>query len=129
MKYIVHTRFKGKAICGEVNLPALTECDALFGMISKDYQPLCLTTSENAHNYFARNDDGRGVERGQLIKDIKKLLAPKDDQSDQERWNKIWEDEFCQKFKKSDNSDWIWNQDFYEAEIEDLQYIYNLISK
>ena len=126
MKYIIHTRFKGKAICGEVNLPALTECDAVFKMISKDHQPLCLTTSENAHNYFARNDDGRGLERGQLIKDIKNLLASKDNQ---ERWNKIWEDEFCQKFKRSDNSDWIWNQDFYEAEIEDLQYIYNLISK
>lgn len=126
MKYIIHTRFKGKAICGEVNLPALTECDAVFKMISKDHQPLCLTTSENAHNYFARNDDGRGLERGQLIKDIKNLLASKDNQ---ERWNKIWEDEFCQKFKRSDNSDWIWNQDFYDAEIEDLQYIYNLISK
>ena len=34
VKYIVHKRFKDKAICGDVNLPALTECESHDGFIT-----------------------------------------------------------------------------------------------
>ena len=33
MKYVVHRRFKDKAICGEVNLPAMTMCEETNGYI------------------------------------------------------------------------------------------------
>lgn len=33
MKYVVHRRFKDKAICGEVNLPAMTMCEEANGYI------------------------------------------------------------------------------------------------
>lgn len=33
MNYIVHKRFKQKALCGDVNLPATTECDLVGGVI------------------------------------------------------------------------------------------------
>ena len=33
MKYVVHRRFKDKAICGEVNLPAMTMCEEANGYV------------------------------------------------------------------------------------------------
>ena len=58
MRYIVYKRFKEKALCGEINIPALTECDEHNGIIFLKDKPLCFTTSENAHNHFVINDDG-----------------------------------------------------------------------
>lgn len=129
MDYITHTRFKTKAICGEVNLPAMTEVELKDNMLYYQNKPLCVITSENAHNYFARNDDGQGMERGRLIYQIQKILQKKDEKY-QSRWDKIWNDEKCQKYKRKEYADfWLWNHAFYNAEIEDLQYIYNLIQK
>lgn len=127
MKYIVHTRFKAKAICGEVNLPALTEVELKDNMIYWQDKPLCVITSENAHKYFARNDDGQGMERGRLTQAIQQSLQ-KQDNKYQDRWDKVWEDELCRKYKRKEYADyWLWNTDFFNAPIEDLRYIYNLI--
>ena len=57
MKYVVHRRFKDKAICGEVNLPAMTMCEEANGYIFHGDKLLCVVTSENAHQFFARDDD------------------------------------------------------------------------
>ena len=127
MKYIVHTRFKAKAICGEVNLPALTEVELKDNMLYWQDKPLCVITSENAHTYFARNDDGQGMERGRLTQAITKTLENNDDKY-QERWDKVWEDAICQKYKRTEYADyWLWNTAFYNADIEDVQHIYKLI--
>ena len=64
MKYVVHRRFKDKAICGEVNLPAMTMCEEANGYIFHGDKLLCVVTSENAHQFFARDDDGAGMLRG-----------------------------------------------------------------
>lgn len=127
VKYIVHRRFKEKAICGNVNLPAFTECQYKNGIIMINNQPLCLATSENAHQYFAINNDGRGMERGSLTQSIQKILS-KRDANHQTRWNKVWEDTLCQKYKRTEYSDyWLWNHHFFNANIEDLRYIIELI--
>lgn len=127
MKYIVYKRFKEKALCGQVNLPALTECEEHKGIIYFDNKPLCYITSENAHGYFAINEDGKGIERGSVIQKIINILKHKDENY-QKRWNKIWEDEISQKYKRIEHPDhWLWNHDFYNANIEDLIYILNLI--
>lgn len=129
MKYIVHTRFKAKAICGEVNLPALTEVNLKDNMLYYQDKQLCVITSENAHKYFARNDDNNGMERGRLTQLIKSILE-KNDEKHQDRWDKIWEDELCQKYKRIEYADyWLWNTAFFNAPIEDLRYIYNLIKE
>lgn len=127
MNYIVHARFKGKAICGEVNLPALTEVELKDNMLYWQDKPLCVITSENAHKYFARNDDGNGMERGRLTQEIMRTLANTDDKY-QERWDKVWDDAICQKYKRTEYADyWLWNTAFFNASIEDLQHIYQLI--
>lgn len=127
MKYIAHKRFKGKAICGEVNIPAQTECSLQDGVILCDDLPICFSTSEIAHQYFAPNDDGNGMKRGKLTQAIQKTLSKRDDNY-QPRWDKIWEDELCQKYKREEYADyWLWNHDFFNADIEDLRYIAHLI--
>ena len=128
MEYITHRRFKQLALCGPVNLPYGTECTIIDDCIStKDGEPLCLPTSENAYQYFSRNDDGRGLERGKLITAIKTALE-KRDSGWQERWDKVWADLSLWRFKRREHQDhWIWNYDFYNAEITDLQRIAALV--
>lgn len=129
MKYITYKRFKDRAICGDVNIPANTECEERNGMIYYNNNPICLITSENAHMHFTVNDDGEGMKRGKIIHDINLLLRRKDDNY-QSRWDRVWEDELCQKYKRPEHQDhWLWNHEFYNADINDLEYILNLIQK
>lgn len=129
MKYILYKRFKDIAICGHVNIPAMTECEEHAGMIYYNNQPLCVISSENAHSHFAVNEDGMGLKRGALVQKITNILKNKDDNY-QVRWDKVWEDELCQKYKRPEHPDhWLWNHEFYNANISDLEYILNLIQK
>lgn len=132
MEYIVCMRFRQKAICGEVNLPAMTKCEAVGNVISFRGKELCVTTSKNAHQYFARNDDGHGMLRGSLIRDIIKALGTNNDHRTdnayQDKWDAVWADSRCQRYKRVEHTDhWLWNHDFYNAPIEDLQYIARLV--
>lgn len=127
MVYIVHRRFKNMALCGSVNLPAMTKLNANDESLFLDGKIICRTTSENAHQYFARDDDGKGMERGKLTQAIQKTLSKRDTKY-QERWNKVWEDSICKRFKRSEFEDhWLWNHDFFNAEIETLKYIASLV--
>ena len=72
MEYITHKRFKGMALCGRVlNLPYGTEL-VLEGEIIKTLSgdAVCAVTSENAKMHFARNNDGKGLQRGKITYDI-----------------------------------------------------------
>lgn len=127
-KYILHRRFKQKCICGEVNIPANTICEEQNGFIMYDNKVLCVFTSEDAHQYFAINDDGNGIKRGKLTQAIQKSLVKQNNH--QERWNKMWDSELCKKYKRVEHEDyWLWNHDFFNASIDDLQQIYNLIKE
>ena len=89
---------------------------------------MCAVNSQNGVDYFAQNDDGRGEERGKLTIEIISVLV-KRDKNYQARWDKVWEDELCQKYRKTGDDDfWLWNCEFYAAPIEDLQYIRKLIT-
>lgn len=127
MQYIVHRRFKDKAICGNVNIPAMSVCEESDGLLTYNEAPICYEASENAHQYFARNDDGNGMVRGKLTQAIQKALAKRDDDY-QNRWDKIWEDSVCQTYKRKEYDDyWLWNHAFFIADIDTLRYIANLI--
>ena len=67
MDYITHRRFKQRAICGSLNLRYGTKVEEQDGLLwMDDVKPICFATSENAKLFFARNDDGMGLERGKL---------------------------------------------------------------
>ena len=126
--YIVTRRAKIDGIGGYVNLPYGTEVSVdNNGFICYQGRPICADTSENAHIYFSQNDDGNGVRRGSLVRAIKNTIERRDSNY-QNRWDKVWKDPLCQKYKIPEFDDfWLWNHDFYNADIEDLKYIANLI--
>lgn len=127
MRYIVHRRFKDKAICGNVNLPAMTVCECDGEMITYNGANLCFIKSENAHQFFALDEDGMGMLRGQLTQAIQKQLAKRDKQY-QERWDKVWADSLCRQYRRKDYEDyWLWSHDFFCTGIDSLRYIANLV--
>lgn len=127
MEYICFKRFKDKALCGNVNIPKSTILYEIDGYLFMVQDRICAHTSQNCYDHFARNDDGHGIERGELTSKIISKLAKRDNKY-QERWDKIWSDMSLLKFKRVEFDDyWLWNHEFYNAKIEDLKYIYNKI--
>ena len=127
MRYIVHKRFKGKAICGDVNLPAMTICECDGTIIRHKGNDICVVKSENAHQFFAIDEDGMGIERGRLTQAIQKTLVERDNNY-QKRWDKVWDDVVCQPYKDEDHDDcWLWNHAFFNADIDVLIHIAKLV--
>lgn len=129
MQYITHHRARIKALCGEVNLPAMTPIEERNGMLYYDGKPLCAERSQNALDYFCRNDDGLGMQRGRITRSIMKALRgdPRE-KAVQDKWDKVWGDALCQKYKRPEHeSHWLWNREFFNAPIDDLKQIASLV--
>ena len=123
MTYLVTRRFKAKTMSGIVNLPYGTACELRGETIYHGGEPLCFVTSENAHNYFSRNDDGQGERRGELVHDILARLK-----SNQGAWDRVWSNLSIRKYKRVEFADyWLFNHDFYNAPVEDLEYILKIV--
>ncbi len=131
MKYIAHRRFKKDAIRGPVNIPAMTELECEDGIIIYRNGIVCYEDCETSHQFFTRNDDGCGMERGRLTQAIMKTLAQtngRDDKEHQERWDRVWNDPACRPYKRADDDEyWLWNHDFFNADIEVLRHIAELV--
>lgn len=127
-QYITVRRTRFKAINGDlINIPWGTPIERRDGILLWDGLPLCTVTSQNAHDYFARNDDGHGLERGRLISAITGQLA-KRDQDYQARWDLVWSDRLCRRYRQRDHADyWLWDHKFFEAILEDLKHIADLV--
>ena len=127
MDYIAIKRAKFHSLSGNVNIPYGTKIDCIDGILSIEGKPLCGDHSQNAYDFFARDDDGNGLLRGKLTQAIKTALQ-KRDKDHQARWDKVWDDAICQKYKRSEHTDyWLWNHDFFNAEIADLHHIAALV--
>ena len=128
MDYICFNRFKQNALCGKVNIRYGTKLDETNNVISHCGNPISYTKSQNAYDYFARNDDGKGLERGKLTAEIIKLLNNRKDGKYQNRWDRIWGDLSLLKYKRPEHDDyWLWNYDFFNASIEELNRIKSMI--
>ena len=104
-----------------------TPVDAVDGFLVHNGRPLCAVTSESAHRYFARNDDGNGKARGALIDAITAKLERKD-AGHQMRWDLLWSDPEAQKLRHPDHADyWLWGHAFFEADMADLEHVAGLI--
>lgn len=127
VQYIVKRRARFNSKSGPVNIPWGTSVDLVGEFLERDGAQLCAVTSKNAHEFFARNDDGQGQERGRLTMAIKDTLEQKD-ANHQARWDKVWEDPLCQKYRREEHADfWVWNHAFFEAPVEDLRHIADLV--
>ena len=128
MDYICFNRFKQNALCGKVNIPYGTKLYEINNIISYCGNLICYIKSQNAYDYFARNDDGKGLERGKLTAEIIKLLNNRKDGKYQDRWDRIWGDLSLLKYKRPEHDDyWLWNFDFFNASIEELNRIKSMI--
>ena len=125
--YIVRRRARFLPICGPVNLPYGTEVSSDGAFLTVNGEKLCSITSQNAYDFFSRNDDGHGLERGKLVEEITSRME-KRDAKHQARWDALWADEVANRLRRKDSPDfWIWSFDFYNADIPDLKHIANLI--
>ena len=77
-KYITKKRMKEAGIAGHVNIPYGTEVEEVDGLIIYKGAAVCAITSRNAHLHFAKNDDGKGLERGALTLAITFRLEKRD---------------------------------------------------
>lgn len=132
--YICRKRAKLNALCGAVNIPYGAEIEADSGFLLYEGSPVCTETSQTAHEYFCYAADGCGEERGRLISQITGTLEHREEYDSenkyQQRWNKVWADELCQKYKRTDHADhWLWNHEFYRAPVNDLRHISGLIKE
>lgn len=131
MEYITFKRYKGPTPAGSVNIPALSICEVINGVVYFNHKPVCAVHSDACDAHFAYNGDGNGVHRGHLTSAIKKQLLRKPNETaeqHQARWDKIWEDKVCAPYKwQIDPERWMWGDNFYTAPIEDLQHIAKLI--
>ena len=133
--YVARRRAKFKGCNGQqVNIPYGSILEAQDGFLLWKGQPLCVDTSQNAHDFFSQNDDDQGQERGALVAAIlSRLEVPpgageKRRAEIQDRWNKVWGDALCQKYKRVEHEDfWIWNHDVYNAPVADLRHIAALV--
>ena len=126
-KYVARGRAKIKGLSGPVNIPwgaVLLEQD---GLLFWNGAAVCGITSQNAYDYFSRDDDGQGRARGQLVADIKARLERRD-KNYQARWDKVWADPLCQRYRRPEHADWwVWSYDFFNAPLDDLKHIADLV--
>ena len=125
--YLCRKRARFDGISGQVNIPYGTALICQDGFLMHQNKRVCWMAIQNAYDFFSQNDDGMGRERGDLVGRILSKLQ-KRDSGYQTRWNKVWEDARCQKYKRPEHEDhWIWNFDFYNGPVEDLRHIAGLI--
>lgn len=127
MRYIVTRRFRCNAICGPVNLPYGTEVTSDGAFLTVNGEKLCSITSQNAYDFFSRNNDGHGLERGKLVHDIRSTLERRDAKY-QARWDRLWADEGANKLRRTEYEDyWLWSFAFYHADVNELRRISRLL--
>lgn len=122
---MTYKRFKDKAICGNVNIPALSECEVIDDFIFYNNKLICRIQSQNSLDHFLSNDDGEGKLRADYIKSIKKLIE-KGNKSDKIKI--LFSDNISNKYRRQEHDDvWLWSYKFYQAPIIDLMHIKSII--
>jgi hypothetical protein len=120
MEYIVHHRFKGMGIRGEVNLPRGTVVNLVGKYLVDASGIICAVTSENAKKYFARNDDGLGLLRGELTH----AIAYRGVNKPGYRFTSAQRNTLATKYERflrEDTEFILFNDKFFAASVEDLQ--------
>lgn len=127
MDYITHRRYRGPDAAGvSQNIRRGTRLSVLGDFIATpEGRGICFTTSETSHKYFARNDDGRGLERGALTYAIAygdRARSWKDggvyrfSEEEAEMLKRSWG-----YWLRQDVDTILFNHDFFAAQPEDLQ--------
>lgn len=123
MKYICYQRYRGGSYQGYVNIPYGSQLESIGFKLFYNSKFFGYTSSQVCFDHFMANDDGMGLDRGKLIQIIQKCLIKHPD-----RWARLSSNLKLQKFRRPEHQDvFVWNFKFYNATIEELEYIYSLV--
>lgn len=133
MKYITHHRYKELALCQEqLNLSYNTEIICKDNILyTLNNKPICILRSENGKKHFARNDDSKGLERGALTYAI--AYSPREKKCKDgsiRRFSDKEQEILCSDwahFLRSDTNVILFNDAFFEADVEELQKLANAL--
>ena len=108
-------------LCGyRLNIPRGTKLIEENAVIKTEKgENICYTTSENAKRYFSRNEDGCGLERGEITYKIA-FSQKRKEYRFSEKEIKLLIDKW-KKFIKSDCDYILFNDDFFNANILELR--------
>lgn len=122
--YVCHTRYKKKGASGrEYNIARGERFDVIANFIACDNAAICSIRSEDAYKYFAIDDDGKGLERGELTHDIA-YSDRRPNKNNGYRFTEaqieVLEKEF-KKFLRSDVDTILFNHEFFNADVDELK--------
>ena len=83
MKYIAGLNKRIKTPFGDISLKLTDHYETDGNWICKGDNKICYTTSQNAYDYFANNDDGNGLLRFTKTHDILDVLKAKNNEYNQ----------------------------------------------
>ena len=126
MKYICHKRFKKKGASGkDYNISRGAELETVGNFIALGSEAVCTVNSFDAFYHFARNDDEKGLERGELTFAIA-FSDRKPNKDNGYRFTPEQQEIICKEYSHfivKDMEYIIFNYDFFNAEIEVLKEI------
>lgn len=136
MDYIVHHRCREAGATGEtLNIPYGSTFGTIGDFIATpEGKAICYTTSELAHKYFSRNDDGRGLERGKLTYAIAYSPRVRYSSDKEKRKQRFTDDEIRTletnwgHFLLPDVETILFNHAFFNAEPEELAQLAKAIN-
>lgn len=123
--YICTKPFNGIAETGKtVHIKQGETLDCIAGRIARHNASVCLTTSYVAHQHFAINDDGRGMERGLLTYAI--AFEPREREHDDGYVYRFSQDELdmlCEHYEHwlKQKAPLLFNHDFFQADVDALK--------
>ena len=132
MEYICHHHYNKFGASGKLyNFKPGARLDVIGRFIAYKNAAVCATTSEDAYRYFARNDDGQGMKRGKLTYEIA-YSERRPNKEDGYRFTpeerEILSTDYA-RFIRQDSDMIIFNSDFFNAEISELEEIKERVVK
>ena len=127
MKYITHRRYKKTGASGkEYNFARETKLDTIGEFIAFGNEAVCNIRSQDAYEYFSRNDDDKGLERGKLTYEIA-FLKRKPNEDNEYRFTpeeiEMLEDKYSH-WLRQDSDTILFNYDFFNAEVDELKKLH-----
>ena len=99
-------------------------------LVDEENVYVCMVHSQIARDLnLTGNDDTKGIERYNLIVEIKDFLNNSDFNKKQDGIVRMFGNKVAMKYNQNakDGGPWIWNDDFYCASLSDLRHIKNLL--
>lgn len=134
-EYICGKSYSGISLFGNaLTISKGSKIKSRDGIIIYKNQAICTVTSEVCHNHFYENDDGHGIQRGNLIKKIKEQMyytISLKSLSREKQWQRVCNSELVQKLRqnKDDDNIWIWKEELFSESIEHLKSILKKVNK